>query len=197
MSSPMNIGEAAKAAGVSAKMIRHYESLGLLKPALRSDAGYRQYGEREVELLRFIRQARRLGFSMGQIADLLGLWSDSGRTSREVKALAERHAADLAERMREMAEMKDALDRLISACRGDDDPHCAILDELAEGAHGGHDAGDRTSGASASSRSKSGPSRAQGKASRKRASPAEEPAPSSAHLDLMAWTRRVRGSADG
>lgn len=106
MSSWMNIGEAATAAGVSAKMIRHYESIGLLPAAARSEAGYRRYGEHEVSILRFIRQSRLLGFSMEQIAGLLGLWSDRRRTSREVKALAQ-------------------------SCHGDEDPHCAILDGLA------------------------------------------------------------------
>jgi MerR family copper efflux transcriptional regulator len=91
----MNIGEAATAAGVSAKMIRHYEQIGLLPAAERSESGYRLYGEREVSVLRFIRQSRRLGFSVAQIAELIGLWSDSQRTSREVKAVAQRHLADL------------------------------------------------------------------------------------------------------
>ena len=91
----MNIGEAASAAGVSAKMIRHYEQIGLLPAAERSDAGYRLYGEREVSVLRFIRQSRRLGFSVPQVAELIGLWSDSQRSSREVKAVAQRHLADM------------------------------------------------------------------------------------------------------
>jgi Cu(I)-responsive transcriptional regulator len=127
----MNIGQAAQAAGVSAKMIRHYEQIGLLPAATRSDAGYRQYSERDVSVLRFIRQSRRLGFSMVQIAELLGLWSNRRRASREVKALALGHVADLEQKMREMAEMKDALERLVASCSGSDDPHCAILDDLA------------------------------------------------------------------
>ena len=90
MSTLMNIGDAAKAAGVSAKMIRHYEQTGLLPEAERSESGYRKYGEREVSVLRFIRQSRRLGFSMAQIAELIGQWGDTGRTSRQVKAIAER-----------------------------------------------------------------------------------------------------------
>ena len=131
MAASMNIGQAAQAAGVSAKMIRHYEQIGLLPEASRTDAGYRQYGERDVSVLRFIRQSRRLGFAMEQIAELLGLWSNGARTSREVKRLAQRHVADLEQKMREIAEMKDALERLVDSCHGSDDPHCAILDDLA------------------------------------------------------------------
>jgi Cu(I)-responsive transcriptional regulator len=131
MTASMNIGQAARAAGVSAKMIRHYEQIGLLSEAARSDAGYRVYGERDVSVLRFIRQSRRLGFSMTQIAELLGLWSNRRRASREVRAVALQHVADLEQKMREMAEMKDALERLVASCTGSDDPHCAILDELA------------------------------------------------------------------
>lgn len=131
MTRSMNIGEAAEAAGVSAKMIRHYEEIGLVAAAARSESGYRQYSERDVSVLRFIRQSRRLGFSMQEIADLLGLWSDTRRASRKVKALAQRHVSDLDEKMRELAQMKQALERLIASCPGDDEPHCAIIDELA------------------------------------------------------------------
>ncbi|WP_436146522.1 Cu(I)-responsive transcriptional regulator [Acidovorax sp. LjRoot194] len=131
MSTLMNIGDAAKAAGVSAKMIRHYEQTGLLPEAERSESGYRKYGEREVSVLRFIRQSRRLGFSMAQIAELIGRWGDTGRTSRQVKAIAERHLADLEEKLREIVEMKTALEQLVSVCAGDDHAHCAILDNLA------------------------------------------------------------------
>ena len=127
----MNIGEAAKAAGVSTKMIRNYEQIGLLPPAERSDAGYRLYGLRDVSVLRFIRQSRRLGFSMEQIAELIGMWRDDTRSSREVKAVAQRHLDDLEEKLREIAEMKDALQRLVSACKGDDHAACAILENLA------------------------------------------------------------------
>lgn len=133
MSGSMNIGEAAQAAGVSAKMIRHYEQIGLVPPALRTEAGYRRYSERDVSILRFIRQSRQLGFSIEQIAGLLGLWSDSHRSSREVKALAQAHLADLERKLGELAQMRDALKRLVDACSGDDDPHCAILETLATG----------------------------------------------------------------
>lgn len=131
MTTLMNIGEAAKAASVSAKMIRNYEQIGLLPPAERSDAGYRLYGARDVSVLRFIRQSRRLGFSMEQIAELIGMWGDDDRSSREVKAVAQRHLDELEEKMREITEMKTALERLIKACRGDDQANCAILENLA------------------------------------------------------------------
>ena len=127
----MNIGEAADAAGVSAKMVRHYEHIGLMPEASRTDAGYRQYGPRDVSILRFIRQSRRLGFSMAQIAELMGLWSNRDRSSREVKRLAQDHLDMLEQKMRELAEMQRALKALVQSCQGDDDPHCAILDGLA------------------------------------------------------------------
>ncbi|WP_332749868.1 MerR family DNA-binding protein [Hydrogenophaga sp.] len=130
MTTLMNIGEAASAAGVSTKMIRHYEQIGLVPQAERTEAGYRLYGDREVSVLRFIRQSRRLGFSVAQIAELIGLWSDSQRTSREVKAVAERHLADLEEKRQEIEQMMEGLSVLVKACRGNDQPHCAILDRL-------------------------------------------------------------------
>jgi Cu(I)-responsive transcriptional regulator len=126
----MNIGEAAALSGVSAKMVRHYESLGLLPRIARSDAGYRQYGEREVHTLRFIRRARDLGFSMAEIAELLKLWQNRRRASGDVKRIALSHVADLERRMAEMAAMKHALATLASSCHGDDRPDCPILDDL-------------------------------------------------------------------
>ncbi|PKO65833.1 MAG: Cu(I)-responsive transcriptional regulator [Betaproteobacteria bacterium HGW-Betaproteobacteria-16] len=129
----MNIGEAAAASGVSAKMIRHYELRGLLPEAERSEAGYRLYGAREVSVLRFVRQSRHLGFSVAQIAELIGLWSDRKRTSREVKAVAQRHLADLEEKRCEIEQMMNGLSVLVKACHGDDQPHCAILDKLSRG----------------------------------------------------------------
>jgi Cu(I)-responsive transcriptional regulator len=173
----MNIGEAADAAGVSAKMIRHYEQIGLVPEAARTDSGYRQYTERDVSLLRFIRQSRRLGFSMEQIADLLGLWSNDRRASREVKALAQAHLDALEEKMREMAEMQQALKRLVTSCHGDDDPHCTILDELA-----------------VSSPDAPQPGAVGAKPIRKVAAKSQErpkapPSEPSVHVDLMAWTR--------
>lgn len=131
----MNIGEAAAASGVSAKMIRHYEETGLIPPAGRTDAGYRVYGEREVHLLRFIRQARQLGFSMKQIGDLIGLWLDQSRPSRKVKQLAESHIGELDQRIRELQAMKSTLEKLAHDCHGDNRPDCPILDALG-GEHG-------------------------------------------------------------
>ncbi len=126
----MNIGDAAAAAGVTPKMIRHYESLGMIPDVQRTDAGYRLYSEREVGMLRFIRQARALGFSVKQIDSLLALWRDDRRASREVKELARQQLAELEERQREIDEMRTTLSALVAKCKGDDDPHCAILEEL-------------------------------------------------------------------
>ncbi|WP_343586988.1 Cu(I)-responsive transcriptional regulator [Herbaspirillum sp.] len=126
----MNIGEAAHASGVSAKMIRHYEETGLIPKAGRTDAGYRVYSERDVHLLRFIRQSRQLGFSMKQIADLIGLWLDQSRPSRKVKQLAEAHIGELDQRIRELQAMKSTLEQLAHNCHGDNRPDCPILDAL-------------------------------------------------------------------
>lgn len=127
----MNIGEAAKASGVSAKMIRHYESIGLLSPASRSDSGYRRYGEKDIGNLRFIRRARDLGFSLEEIQNLLGLWQDRTRPSREVKALAQKHLNFLDKKLEEILSMKTALAHLVSCCHGDERPECPILEGLA------------------------------------------------------------------
>jgi MerR family copper efflux transcriptional regulator len=130
MGYPMNIGQAAEAAGVTAKMIRHYESLGLIPQASRTDAGYRQYTVREVATLRFIRQSRSMGFSMKHIEQLLGLWGDTRRESRDVKALAREHIAELDRKMSEMAQMKAMLEPLAEGCHGDHRPDCPILRRL-------------------------------------------------------------------
>jgi MerR family transcriptional regulator, copper efflux regulator len=129
----MNIGAAAAASGVTAKMIRHYEAIGLLRPAERRANDYRDYGDRDLHELRFIRRARRLGFSVPEIGELLTLWRDRGRPSREVRRLAETHISDLQSRVAEMQAMADTLRRLVSACHGDDRPDCPILDDLALG----------------------------------------------------------------
>lgn len=126
-----NIGEAAALSGVSAKMIRHYESIGLLPAADRSFANYRLYRDADVHRLRFIRRARNLGFPMAQIGALLGLWSDPGRSSAEVKRLARAHADELGARIREMQAMQRTLEHLAHACHGDARPECPILDDLA------------------------------------------------------------------
>lgn len=131
MSGTFNIGEVAARSGVSARMVRHYEALGLLPAIGRSETGYRKYGEREVHLLRFIRRARDLGFSMKEIADLLALWLAPDRASADVKQIALAHVADLERRISEMTAMKAALTRLADCCRGDDRPDCPILDGLA------------------------------------------------------------------
>ncbi len=131
-SETFNIGEAAARSNVSAKMVRHYESLGLLPRVARTDSGYRQYGEKEVHTLRFVRRARALGFSMAEIADLLKLWQNRRRASADVKRIALAHVADLDRRMAEMAAMKRTLARLADCCRGDDRPDCPILDGLGE-----------------------------------------------------------------
>lgn len=133
MSLQMNIGEAAARSGVSAKMVRHYESLGLLPAVPRTDAGYRRYGERELHTLRFIRRARDLGFGIEEIRTLLALWQDRGRASREVKKLAQRHAADLQRRIDEMEAMRRTLDDLAAHCHGDHRADCPILDDLQAG----------------------------------------------------------------
>lgn len=135
---PFNIGEAAARSGVSAKMVRHYESLGLLPPVQRTDSGYRQYGDKEVHTLRFIRRARDLGFSMAEIAELLKLWQDRRRTSASVKRIAQAHVAELDQRMAEMEQMRRTLQHLVHCCHGDDRPDCPILDELDPAANG-HD----------------------------------------------------------
>ena len=128
--SALNIGQAAQRSGVSAKMVRHYESLGLLPKVARTDAGYRQYGEKEVHTLRFIRRARELGFSMAEIAELLKLWQNRRRASADVKRIALAHATDLQRRIDEMTAMQRTLERLAACCHGDARPDCPILDEL-------------------------------------------------------------------
>jgi MerR family copper efflux transcriptional regulator len=127
----MNIGEAARASGISAKMLRHYESVGLLSAPARSAAGYRQYGERDVHVLRFIRHARDLGFSIAQIGELVGLWQNRRRSSRQVKTLAQAHIDALDRKVRELQAMKATLEHLAHCCHGDERPDCPILDSLA------------------------------------------------------------------
>jgi MerR family copper efflux transcriptional regulator len=180
----LTIGEAADAAGVSAKMIRHYEQIGLIAPAARTDAGYRQYGEREVSALRFIRQSRLLGFSIAQIGELMKLWTQRSRSSREVKAIAQRHLRTVEEKLREMQAMQAQLQRLVSACHGDEQPDCAILDELAVRSALVPEA------AATPARS--------GKTAKRTAAAAREACrhPVAIDADLSAWTHRVR-RADG
>ena len=128
---PVNIGDAARLSGVSAKMVRHYESLGLLRPVARTDSGYRQYIETEVHTLRFIKRARDLGFSMAEIGELVGLWQNRRRASANVRKVALKHAEDLAQRIASMQEMQQTLQHLIHCCHGDERPECPILENLA------------------------------------------------------------------
>ena len=134
----MNIGQAAGATGISAKMIRYYESIGLIRASQRSDAGYRIYGDNDLHSLHFVKRARKLGFSIEQIRDLLSLWQDAGRASADVKAIAQAHVADLDKRICELTDMRDTLRHLALACAGNQKPDCPILSGLASaGAHAG------------------------------------------------------------
>jgi Cu(I)-responsive transcriptional regulator len=129
----MQIGAAAKATGVSAKMIRHYESIGLIPSADRRDSNYRDYGASDIHRLGFIRRARDLGFSMEQIRDLLKLWGDRERSSADVKRLTLSHIGDLEQKIAALQEMRDTLSHLVDCCDGDHRPDCPIIKGL-EGA---------------------------------------------------------------
>jgi len=128
---PVNIGAAAEQSGVSAKMIRHYEQIGLMPALKRTDAGYRTYIETDVHMLRFIRHARDLGFPVKQIGELLSLWRDRRRPSAKVKALALEQLTELDTKIDELQAMKRTLEKLATNCQGNDRPQCPILDELA------------------------------------------------------------------
>ena len=127
----MNIGQAARATGISAKMIRHYEEVGLIPAAARSDAGYRKYTDADVHTLRFVRHARDLGFSIPEIGELVSLWHDRQRPSRQVKALAAAHIEELQQKAQELLAMKATLEHLVHCCHGDERPECPILESLA------------------------------------------------------------------
>ncbi len=127
----MNIGEAARSSGVSVKMVRHYEAIGLLPKAKRSFGNYRVYSENEVHLLRFIRRGRDLGFSMEEIRELLGLWQNRSRSSAAVKKIAAKHIQDLKAKIVELEAMAGTLEHLTKHCHGDERPDCPILDDLA------------------------------------------------------------------
>lgn len=126
----MNIGEAAGASGVSAKMIRYYEETGLIPPAGRTESGYRKYSARDVHMLRFIRRARDLGFSVEGIGELLSLWRDRSRKSADVKHLALSHLSELRAKIRELESMAETLETLAECCHGDHRPDCPILADL-------------------------------------------------------------------
>ena len=128
---PVNIGTAADMTGISAKMVRHYESLGLLPPITRTDSGYRQYSEADVHTLRFIKRSRDLGFSMAEIAELVALWQNRRRASASVKRIAQQHVDELAQRIQAMQAMQRSLRQLLHHCHGDERPECPILDDLA------------------------------------------------------------------
>jgi Cu(I)-responsive transcriptional regulator len=130
-SSALNIGQAAQASGVSSKMIRHYEDIGLIAKAQRTAAGYRIYRDADVHVLRFIRRSRELGFSMKEIGGLLGLWQNRRRASADVKRLAQRHIDELDAKIGELQAMRRTLQELARCCHGDGRPDCPILDDLA------------------------------------------------------------------
>ena len=128
---PVAIGTAARLSKVSAKMVRHYESLGLLQPVARTDSGYRQYTQADVRTLQFVKCGRDLGFSMAEIAELVGLWHNRGRASASVKRIAQKHVAELTQRIEAMQAMQRTLTNLLEHCHGDARPDCPILDDLA------------------------------------------------------------------
>jgi MerR family copper efflux transcriptional regulator len=129
----MNIGQAAKQSGLSAKMIRYYEATGLLQAAHRSDSGYRLYGKDDLHTLAFIKRSRDLGFSLEEVGKLLALWQDRQRASADVKALAREHIAELNQKIEELASLRDTLQELVEHCQGNDRPDCPILKDLASG----------------------------------------------------------------
>lgn len=136
----MNIGDAAAASGVSTKMIRHYEKIGLIEPAGRTASGYRVYASNDVHTLQFIRRSRDLGFSVAQIQDLLALWRTRDRSSAEVRTVAVEHIKHLCEKVTQLQEMIATLRHLAERCSDDDRPDCPILQDLAQGRHGECDA---------------------------------------------------------
>ena len=135
----MNIGQASQASGISAKMIRYYETIGLIGPAQRTDSGYRVYSDADLHTLRFVRRARGLGFSVEQMHELLALWRDRSRASADVKRVALEHVRELERKAAELQQMADTLKHLAKHCHGDQRPDCPIIDQLS-GWEGGHQA---------------------------------------------------------
>lgn len=129
----MNIGNAARRTGVPAKTIRYYESIGLMPPAPRAENGYRDYGNSELETLKFIHRARNLGFPLKDVRDLLALWHDKQRASADVKRLALKHIDEIGTRIAELESIRDTLADLAERCHGDHMPECPIIDGLADG----------------------------------------------------------------
>jgi MerR family copper efflux transcriptional regulator len=129
----LNIGKAAQLSGIAAKMIRYYESVGLVQPASRTASGYRDYSDQDIEILRFVQRARSLGFVVKDIGDLLALWRRDGRSSADVKAIATHHIEDIDRRIAELQSIKTTLSKLVCCCHGDERPECPILDDLANG----------------------------------------------------------------
>lgn len=134
----MQIGEAAKTTGVPAKMIRHYEAIGLVPQAVRRDSNYREYGHDDLHRLGFIRRARDLGFSIDEIRELLRLWTEARRSSADVKRLAKSHIRDLERKIIQLQEMRTTLEALVEACRGDHRPACPIIESLEGGLQDAH-----------------------------------------------------------
>lgn len=130
---PVAIGAAARLSNISAKMVRHYESLGLLTSVARTDSGYRQYNQADVRTLQFIKRARDLGFSMAEIGELVSLWNNRSRSSANVKRVAQKHVDELAQRIEAIQAMQRTLASLLEHCHGDDRPDCPILDDLGGG----------------------------------------------------------------
>ena len=131
----MNIGQAAESAGVNAKMIRYYESIGLISEANRTDSGYRQYTEKDIQTLRFIKRSRDLGFSIERIKTLLSLWEDRGRKSGDVKKLARQYIEELDQDIQKLQSIRDQLKHLSDCCQGNNRPDCPIIEDLSAGYH--------------------------------------------------------------
>lgn len=129
----MNIGEVAAETGITSKSIRYYESIGLIPEAHRTNGGYRQYSNKDVQTLHFIRRARNLGFTVGEVEELLSLYRDRNRASADVRDIAVKHITDLDKKVAELEGMRATLTHLVEKCHGDDRPDCPILDDLARG----------------------------------------------------------------
>ncbi len=128
----MNIGEAAKVSGVNAKLIRHYESIGIIPKASRSESGYRKYSDNDVHILTFVRRSRSMGFSMKEIKKLVSLWRNRTRASSEVKTMTLSHIKSIEEKINDLQAIRSTLMKLATHCHGDDRPTCPILEDLSQ-----------------------------------------------------------------